>query len=159
MCFNENPFTNPEMYLQWIWGFDISPMWTSHWFKDLESASSELYTIYYTLLFAKCSLYRLYIIHFCSPAEWRLNLFGKHFNSTLYKYVISRWEFLFFIYSGILLTCFTVRKRQSCGNAACEMYSESKWSGTPQLFRNDWCMHGVIFALWCITDLCLCTSV
>lgn len=63
-CFKENPFTNPGMYLLWISGFDISHMWMSPWLNGLKSASSALHIMYYSSLFAKWSLYRLYIIHF-----------------------------------------------------------------------------------------------
>lgn len=81
ICFKENPFTNPGMYLMWISGFDISPMWMSPWLNGLKSASSAVHSMYYSPLFAKLSLYRLYVIHFCSPAEARSDLFRKHFNS------------------------------------------------------------------------------
>lgn len=63
-CLGENPFTNPGMYLLWISGFDISPMWMSLRLNCLKSASSALHSMYYSPLFAKWSLYRLYIIHF-----------------------------------------------------------------------------------------------
>lgn len=63
-CFKENLFTNPGMYLLWISGFDISHMWMSPWLNSLKSASSALHIMYYSSLFAKWSLYRLYIIHF-----------------------------------------------------------------------------------------------
>lgn len=68
------------MYLLWIFGgFDISPMWMSPWLNCLKSASSALHCMYYSPLFAKWSLYGLYIIHCRSPAEARSDLFGLHF--------------------------------------------------------------------------------
>lgn len=74
-CFKENPFTNPGMYLLWISGFDISHMWMSPWLNGLKSASSALHIMYYSSLFAKWSLYRLYIIHFVPhPRQGQLYL-------------------------------------------------------------------------------------
>ena len=52
------------MYLLWISGFDISPVWMSPWLNGLKSASSALHSMYYSPLFSKWSLYGLYIIHF-----------------------------------------------------------------------------------------------
>lgn len=52
------------MYLLWISGFDISPVWMCPWLNGLKSASSALHSMYYSPLFSKWSLYGLYIIHF-----------------------------------------------------------------------------------------------
>lgn len=74
-CFKENPFTNPGMYLLRISGFDISHMWMSPWLNGLKSAPSALHIMYYSSLFAKWSLYRLYIIHFIPyPRQGQLYL-------------------------------------------------------------------------------------
>lgn len=74
-CFKENPFTNLGMYLMWISGFDISHMWMSPWLNSFKSASSALHIMYYSSLFAKWSLYRLYIIHFVpQPRQGRVYL-------------------------------------------------------------------------------------
>lgn len=63
------------MYLLWISGFDISHMWMSPWLNGLESASSALHIMYYSSLFARKSLYRLYIIHFVpQPRQDRVYL-------------------------------------------------------------------------------------